>query len=143
MAIQNNRNQSAGKNYFCAVELALLVLGGKWKPLILWHLSLEGSLRFGQLKKSIPTITQKMLTQQLRELESDGMVRRTVFAQVPPRVDYALTDFGQGVTPLLKQMYRWGKDYERQFGTTPEPGCPAPSPPLPQETPHEAVALDP
>ncbi len=102
-----------GKEYCCSVELTLQVIGGKWKPVILYHLGRRGTLRFGEIRKSMPSITQKMLTQQLRELEADGMVRRQVHAQVPPRVDYTLTDLGQSVMPVLKELCRWGGSYEK------------------------------
>lgn len=106
-----------GKEYYCSFELALAIIGGKWKPLILWHLGLqEGVLRFGELKRELPRITQKMLTQQLRELESDGMLVRTVYAEVPPRVEYGLTELGRSVMPVLKQLCGWGKQFEQSQG---------------------------
>ncbi|MCM0756315.1 helix-turn-helix transcriptional regulator [Desulfovibrio aminophilus] len=102
-----------GKEYCCSVELTLQVIGGKWKPVILYHLGRRGTLRFGQVRKAMPSITQKMLTQQLRELEADGMVRREVHAQVPPKVEYSLTDLGESVMPVLKELCRWGGHYEK------------------------------
>lgn len=98
------------------MELVLQIVGGKWKPLILWHLGREGVQRFGELKNILPRITQKMLTQQLRELEADGMVVRTVYAEVPPRVEYSLTDMGRSFMSLLEQMCAWGRVYEQAFG---------------------------
>jgi DNA-binding HxlR family transcriptional regulator len=98
--------------YTCPVELALQVIGGKWKPLILWHLGTDGTLRFGQLKRGMPAITQKMLTQQLRELEADGLVLRKVYAQVPPKVEYSLTELGDSVMPVLRQLCAWGRGLE-------------------------------
>lgn len=89
------------------------VLGGKWKLAILNKLA-GGSQRFGQLKRAMPAITQRMLTRQLRELEDDGLVRRTVYAQVPPRVDYALTDVGASLLPLMEQLDAWGRWYQSQ-----------------------------
>ncbi len=106
--------QCAGKSYYCAIELTLLVIGGKWKPIILWHLFRDGTLRFGQLKKTMPNITQKMLTQQLRELEADGMVDRKVYPQVPPKVEYSLTELGESVSPLLEKLCSWGHKFERR-----------------------------
>ncbi len=82
------------RKYSCSVELTLQVIGGKWKPVILYHLGRRGTLRFGEIRKSMPSITQKMLTQQLRELEADGVVLRRVYPEVPPRVEYALTAMG-------------------------------------------------
>jgi DNA-binding HxlR family transcriptional regulator len=98
------------ENYRCTVSVTLDVIGGKWKPLILWHLSFK-TLRFSQLQRRLAKVTQKMLTQQLRELEADGMVHRQVYAEVPPRVEYSLTEQGQSVVPILELMCQWGKDY--------------------------------
>jgi DNA-binding HxlR family transcriptional regulator len=107
------------KSYYCTIELALQVIGGKWKPIILWHLGRDGKLRFGELKRTMPNITQKMLTQQLRELEADGMVSRTVYAEVPPRVEYDLTDLGRTVMPVMEKLCAWGNSYERVHGQEP------------------------
>ncbi|MBO8162423.1 MAG: helix-turn-helix transcriptional regulator [Brevibacillus sp.] len=90
-----------------SVESTLKVIGGKWKPLILCHLS-EGAKRFGELKRDMPEITQKMLTQQLRELEQEGIVHREVYPQVPPKVEYSLTEYGQSTRELLDVMAKWG-----------------------------------
>lgn len=95
----------------CEKELTLAVIGGKWKMIILWHLGLSGTKRFSELRRLIPSITQKMLTNQLRELEEDRLVVREVFAEVPPRVEYTLTEYGQSVIPVLQIMYEWGKEY--------------------------------
>lgn len=110
----------AGKEYYCSLELTLQVIGGKWKPLILWRLGLDGIHRFSELKRIIPNVTQKMLTQQLRELEADGMVHREVFPQVPPRVEYSLTEQGRTLLPVLEELIRWGRTFEQLHGTTPE-----------------------
>jgi DNA-binding HxlR family transcriptional regulator len=99
------------KEYTCSVELTLDILGGKWKSLILWHLSDLGTLRFSEVKKTLPGITQKMLTQQLRELESDGMILRKIYAQVPPKVEYSLTEEGRSLMPILSTMCKWGTEY--------------------------------
>lgn len=104
----------AGKHYFCSVELALQVIGGKWKPIILWHLRTGEKQRFGELRRHMPNVTQKMLTQQLRELESDGMILRKVHPQVPPKVEYSLTSLGQSVMPVLDQLSRWGTLFEAE-----------------------------
>lgn len=100
------------KQYYCTVELTLQVIGGKWKPIIIHKLGNEGTLRFSEVKRSIPNITQKMLTQQLRELESDGVVYREVYAQVPPKVEYSLTDLGRSVMPVIENLCDWGRKYE-------------------------------
>ncbi len=99
------------KTLNCTFELTLELIGGKWKPIILWHLSQSEALRFSELKRSLPNVTQKMLTQQLRELEEDKLVSRKVYAEVPPKVEYALTEVGRSMIPLLKMMDDWGKDY--------------------------------
>ena len=98
------------ENYRCTVAVTLDVIGGKWKSLILWHLSFK-TLRFSQLQRRLAKVTQKMLTQQLRELEADGLVHREVYAEVPPRVEYSLTELGRSVVPILEMMCQWGKDY--------------------------------
>lgn len=107
----------AGKKYYCAMELTLQIIGGKWKPLILYRLGQDGTRRFSELKRALPSITQKMLTQQLRELEADKIVHRKVYPQVPPKVEYSLTEHGHSVLPILKQMCDWGQVYEKHFGT--------------------------
>jgi len=99
------------KEINCEKELTLAVIGGKWKLIILWHMGLDGTLRFSELKKRIPSITQKMLTNQLRELEEDQLVTRKVYAEVPPRVEYSLTAYGESLMPILQMMYKWGKAY--------------------------------
>jgi DNA-binding HxlR family transcriptional regulator len=86
------------------------VIGGKWKPMILFYMR-EGVTRFGGLRRAIPGITPKMLAQQLRELEADGIVTRKVYAEVPPRVEYALTEKGETLKPILAAMCKWGKAY--------------------------------
>lgn len=100
------------REYTCPVELSLQVIGGKWKPLILWHLGTEGVLRFNELRRIMPLVTQKMLTAQLRELEADGLVRREVYAQVPPKVEYSLSELGASVMPVMRQLCAWGMEYE-------------------------------
>lgn len=94
----------------CAVEVTLSVMGGTWKPIILFHL-LHGKKRFGELSRGIGGITQRMLTLQLRELEEAGIVKRTVYAEVPPRVDYELTELGRSLQPVLIAMRNWGVQY--------------------------------
>jgi len=91
----------------CPVDGALALIGGKWKPLILYRLA-AGTLRFSQLQRSIPEVTQRMLTQQLRELERDGLVLRTVYAEVPPRVEYSLSTKGRSLEPVICALKAWG-----------------------------------
>lgn len=99
----------------CPMVSAINVIGGKWKPIIL-HMLSDGTMRFGEIKKNIPPISQKMLTQQLRELEADGIVRRKVYAEVPPKVEYSLTDLGTTLKPILQGLYAWG---QKNFGSYP------------------------
>ncbi len=102
------------KIYHIGVEATLEVIGGKWKPIILCHLG-NGPIRTGELKRQIPTITQKMLTQQLRELEEDHIVNRKVYNQVPPKVEYSLTEEGKSLREILVAMSVWGEErIERQ-----------------------------
>ena len=99
-----------GKVYHCTVEASLDVIGGKWKPLILWALG-DKVLRFSELQKELPGVNAKMLTKQLRELEEDGVIQRTVYPEVPPRVEYAMTDFGRTLIPILQALCTWGAEY--------------------------------
>lgn len=103
------------KEYYCTVELTLQVIGGKWKPVILYHLFNDGIRRFGELKQAMPNITQKMLTQQLRELEHDGLVNRHVYAEVPPKVEYSLSEFGLTILPVLQSLSQWGTAFEQRI----------------------------
>ena len=96
----------------CPVAATLELIGGKYTALILWHLS-GGILRFSQLKNAIPTATPKMLTQQLRELESQKLIHREVFPVIPPKVEYSLTELGRSLLPILVAMRDWGADYMR------------------------------
>jgi DNA-binding HxlR family transcriptional regulator len=96
--------------YQCAIELVMDVIGGKWKVLILWNLN-EGSKRFNELKRSLSGVTQKMLTQQLRELEEHGLVQRTIYEEFPPKVEYSTTEWGKKIQPALFEMCRWGDEY--------------------------------
>lgn len=91
----------------CPVEGALSLIDGKWKGVILYHL-LQGTLRFNEIRRKLPNVTQRMLTLQLRELEANGLVTRTVFAQVPPRVDYSLTEYGRSLAPVIDALKAWG-----------------------------------
>jgi len=92
------------------VDAILGVIGGKYKPIILFHL-MDGTLRFSELRKFLPQATPKMLTQQLRELEADGIIHREVYPVVPPKTEYSLTDFGRTMSPVLNAMCEWGKEH--------------------------------
>jgi len=106
---ERESNQEAPQ-YICGVAVSLEIIGGKWKGVILWHLC-HKTLRFSQLRRRLQGVTQKMLTQQLRELERDKLVNRKVYAEVPPRVEYSLTELGRTLEPTLRQLCEWGKDY--------------------------------
>lgn len=95
----------------CPVETTLTLIGNKWKVLILRDL-ISGTKRFGELKKSLGTVSQKVLTAQLRAMESDGLLTRTVYPEVPPRVEYALTDLGMSLKPVLDSLWNWGESYK-------------------------------
>ena len=97
----------------CPVETTLTLIGDKWKVLILRDL-LPGTKRFGELKRSIGTVSQKVLTAQLRAMEESGLVHREVYAEVPPRVEYSLTELGQSLKPVLDSMWAWGAEYKQQ-----------------------------
>ena len=108
------------RNENCPVEATLDLVGGKYKALILWHLS-GGTLRFSELRNRIPKATPKMLTQQLRELEADDLVHREIYPVIPPKVEYSLTATGRSLMPILVAMRDWGAAYLR--GKNQEPCC--------------------
>lgn len=97
----------------CPVEITLSLIGDKWKVLLLRDL-IRGTKRFGELKKSLGSISQKVLTQQLRAMEEDGLVKRKVYAEVPPRVEYSLTEDGFSLRPILESMFQWGDEYKKK-----------------------------
>ena len=97
----------------CPVETTLMLIGDKWKVLILRDL-LPGTKRFGELKKSIGNVSQKVLTAQLRDMERNGLVNRKVYPEVPPRVEYSLTELGRSLKPILDAMWDWGEQYKAQ-----------------------------
>jgi DNA-binding HxlR family transcriptional regulator len=94
----------------CPVEMTLMLMGDRWKTLIIWRL-LAGTKRFGQLKKEVTGISQKVLTDHLRIMEENGLVNRKVYAEVPPRVEYSLTELGRSLKPILEAMRQWGEQY--------------------------------
>lgn len=106
MARRHKEHHSPG----CSVEATLALIDGKWKGVILHHL-MDGTMRFSSFRRRMPNITQRMLTNQLRELESDGLILRTVYAEVPPRVEYELTDLGRTLTPIIDALREWGDTY--------------------------------
>jgi DNA-binding HxlR family transcriptional regulator len=102
--------------YNCPVEATLDVIGGKWKALILFHLR-DGVRRFGQLRREMPGVSERMLAQKLRELERQGVVHREVYREVPPKVEYWLTDYGKTLRPITELLCEWGKRHMRRVGT--------------------------
>lgn len=105
------RKRSCTEVYGCAVEATLSVIGGRWKPVIIFNLLQDDVLRFGELQKKIEGVTQRMLTNQLRELERDKVVARKVYAEVPPRVEYSLTAYGRSLEPIMIAMRDWGAEH--------------------------------
>ncbi|MFE4571685.1 winged helix-turn-helix transcriptional regulator [Paenibacillus chitinolyticus] len=98
------------RTYYCTLEVAMSIIGGKWKPLIVYHLTKEPR-RTSELKRMIQGITQKMLIQQLRELEEDGIINRKMYNQVPPKVEYSATELGMSMAPILLALCEWGENY--------------------------------
>jgi DNA-binding HxlR family transcriptional regulator len=105
----------------CPVQGALNLIGGKWKGMILYHLLKEECLRFGELQHRVPSASLRMLTKQLREMEADGLISRTVYAEVPPKVEYRLTSLGQSTRQIIDLLATWGRDNYR-FGPAPAKG---------------------
>src|SRR3954462_9748397 len=101
--------------YGCGIEAALAVIGGKWKPIVLWHL-VPGPQRFGELRRLVTGISEKMLIQQLREMEGDGIVAREDFREVPPRVEYSLTAFGGSLSEARRPLCDWGREHMGRIG---------------------------
>jgi len=101
----STKNSCAGNS--CEIRDAFLMIGGKWKSMILYVLSSEGVVRFNQLKKKVSVVSQKMLTQQLRELERDGLINRQIFLEVPPRVEYSMTELGLSLGPIYEAVHKW------------------------------------
>lgn len=106
----------ADRKFYCNKELTLHMIGGKWKMLILWRLNKEGTKRFSELKKLMPDITQRVMINQLREMEEDLLIERTIYPEVPPKVEYTVTDYGKSLFPILKAMYDWGDNYVNSLG---------------------------
>ncbi|MGX4733950.1 winged helix-turn-helix transcriptional regulator [Kitasatospora griseola] len=102
--------------YICGIDAALDVVSGKWKGLILWELDTHGVRRFAQLRRALPGVSEKMLTQHLRELEEDGLVHREVYAEVPPRVEYSLTEQGRTLNEALRPLGLWGTERVHREG---------------------------
>lgn len=99
---------------YCQVQDALSILGGKWNPIILLHLMSARTMRYSEFKKVLVGITPKMLTSQLRSLEREGLIRRQVYAEVPPKVEYSITDYGMTLKPILEAMHEWSVAHARR-----------------------------
>lgn len=97
------------RDFHCEKELTLSIISGKWKAVIIWHLGHEGTHRFSELQKLFPNISHKILTNQLKELIDDGIVSREVFPEVPPKVEYSITELGKTIVPIVDMLYQWGK----------------------------------
>lgn len=114
--IKNQEDNSEKKIIFdektCPVTATMKVLGGKWKPILINAIYFTSPARFGELKRSVVGITQSMLTSQLRELEDDGIIARKIYAEIPPRVEYTLTEFGLTLSPIILSMAEWGNQYK-------------------------------
>ena len=104
-----------GRTFHCALDVTMGYVGGKWKSVVLWYLH-EGTKRFSELKRLIPSITEKMLSLQLKQLEKDGIIGRKVYAEVPPRVEYFLTEHGKTLIPMLQEMAKWGREKATKEG---------------------------
>ena len=115
MVNTEEKNDNCDGPYGCSVGATLSVIGGRWKPIIIFKLLQNNYLRFGELKKEIDGVTQRMLTNQLRELEEDKIVHRKVYAEVPPRVEYSLTDYGRTLEPIMICMRDWGAKHINKF----------------------------
>lgn len=100
--------------YGCPISVTIDVIGGKWKGIILYHLSI-GTKRFNELRKLMPNTTQRMLTLQLRELEQDGIINRKIYQQIPPKVEYSLSEFGETLLPIISNMRDWGEKYRHKI----------------------------
>jgi len=104
-----------GQEFHCAMDVTMNYIGGKWKTVVLWYLR-KDKKRFSELRRLIPNITEKMLSLQLKDLENDGIVSRKIYAEVPPKVEYFLTDFGKSLVPMLEEIARWGRNLAEAKG---------------------------
>lgn len=95
----------------CSIEYTLRKIGGKWKTVILWHLGVDGSYRYNELRRLMPGVTHKVMSQQLKELEEDGFIDRKQYNTIPPKVEYSLTEKGKTLMPILEQMHKWGTEH--------------------------------
>ena len=117
MKVSVKDSECTDNAFNCPVEATLSVIGGKWKVVILFHLTHSGTHRFAELRRKIPGVSERMLTQQLRELERDGVVHREVYPEVPPKVEYSLTKYGESLGQITKIMCDWGKKHMKRIKT--------------------------
>ena len=117
MKVSVKDSECTDNAFNCPVEATLSVIGGKWKVVILFHLTHSGTHRFAELRRKIPGVSERMLTQQLRELERDGVVHREVYPEVPPKVEYSLTKYGEARGQITKIMCDWGKKHMKRIKT--------------------------
>ena len=111
MTYQCDAKKAGDVEFRCYFQLAMMVIGGKWKPKVLFYLGQNEAIRFGALRRAVLGISEKMLIQSLKELEKDGLVNRKVYRQVPPKVEYSLTEIGRSFVPVLNAMFEWGQSY--------------------------------
>ena len=123
MTYQCDEKKAGDVEFRCYFQLAMMVIGGKWKPKVLFHLGQNEAVRFGALRRAVFGISEKMLIQSLKELEKDGLVNRKVYRQVPPKVEYSLTGIGKSFVPVLDAMYQWGKSYASFLVAKEKRGC--------------------
>lgn len=109
----NSENKFVFDEHSCPVTATMQVMGGKWKAILINAIYLTSPARFGELRRSVKGITQSMLTSQLRELEDDGIISRKIYAEIPPRVEYTLTEFGLTLSPIMQAMANWGEEYKQ------------------------------
>ncbi len=123
MSYQCDVKKAGDVEFRCYFQLAMMIIGGKWKPKVLFHLGQNEAVRFGALRRAVFGISEKMLIQSLKELEKDGLVNRKVYRQVPPKVEYSLTEIGNSFVPVLNAMFSWGQSYASYLIAQQKKGC--------------------
>jgi DNA-binding HxlR family transcriptional regulator len=123
MTYQCDAKKAGDVEFRCYFQLAMMVIGGKWKPKVLFYLGQNEAIRFGALRRAVFGISEKMLIQSLKELEKDGLVNRKVYRQVPPKVEYSLTEIGRSFVPVLNAMFNWGQSYASYLIAQQNEGC--------------------
>ncbi|MGA9536290.1 MAG: helix-turn-helix domain-containing protein [Desulfobacterales bacterium] len=123
MTYQCDVKKAGDVEFRCYFQLAMMVIGGKWKPKVLFHLGQNDVVRFGELRRAVFGISEKMLIQSLKELEKDGLVNRKVYREVPPKVEYSLTEIGRSFVPVLNAMFNWGQSYASYLIAQQNKGC--------------------